>query len=355
LHFEEDIENLVVGDVVGQIDGDFFDTTANNVSGTYASPKNVALSNYSITQTGARDHTGVRLTFDANPISPADFVVISNGVLEYFEYGIVIGCKRGDAIRVSDQILRECGYGLYFCDGGFPNCSGITFDTCSVGVYAARGGVLRSPTFIDCTQTHEVASGRLTMVDAIFNLGSVSLASGTSTYFRLLRDITRAQCEVTLDVHEDGTDYSLVIYSVAYDGSTETVSALQTENAGGIQSVVHLIDEITSATIAVAGSGYVVDDILTVSGGTNEASGSDATFRVTSIDGSGGVTGVALENDGGEYTAIPSSPASTTGGTGTGCTLTLSSQKTLAARVFSNATRSDVRLVAEASGKVVVR
>lgn len=72
-----------------------------------------------------------------------------------------------------------------------------------------------------------------------------------------------------------------------------------------------------SATIGAGGSGYVVNDVLTVSGGTfSEA----ATFRVTGVS-SGAVTSVTVVNQG-DYTTAPSNPASTTtGGSGTGCTL----------------------------------
>lgn len=77
-------------------------------------------------------------------------------------------------------------------------------------------------------------------------------------------------------------------------------------------------DQATSAAVSAGGSSYVVGDKLTVSGGTF---GTAATFEVTAVSG-GVVTTVELLA-GGDYTATPSNPASTTGGTGTGCTLTV--------------------------------
>ncbi len=71
-----------------------------------------------------------------------------------------------------------------------------------------------------------------------------------------------------------------------------------------------------SATVAAGGTGYTVNDTLTVSGGTF---GHAATFRV--VTAPGGVVGTVALIDPGNYTTTPSNAASTTGGTGTGCTL----------------------------------
>jgi hypothetical protein len=90
-----------------------------------------------------------------------------------------------------------------------------------------------------------------------------------------------------------------------------------------------LVDFLTSqgvATVAVnaGGGSYVVGDVLTASGGTSTHA---ATFEVTSVGGGGDVTGIiVLEH--GAYTSTPGNPVSTTGGTGTGCTLDLTWQDT---------------------------
>lgn len=82
---------------------------------------------------------------------------------------------------------------------------------------------------------------------------------------------------------------------------------------------------INSATVAAAGTGYTVGDVLTLSGGTLVAGLPRAQLTVTSVDPStGGVTGVSLLG-GGFYTAgnAPTSPAAVTGGTGSGATFTV--------------------------------
>jgi len=71
-----------------------------------------------------------------------------------------------------------------------------------------------------------------------------------------------------------------------------------------------------SATVGAGGTGYTLNDVLTVSGGTFSSA---ATFRATGVS-AGVVTAVTLVSHG-DYTTTPGNPASTTGGTGSGCTL----------------------------------
>ncbi len=78
---------------------------------------------------------------------------------------------------------------------------------------------------------------------------------------------------------------------------------------------------IASAVVAAGGSGYAVSDVITVSGGTIVTGAVAAQFTVTAVS-AGVVTGVTLLN-GGNYATAPSNPASTTGGAGTLCQLTL--------------------------------
>lgn len=74
--------------------------------------------------------------------------------------------------------------------------------------------------------------------------------------------------------------------------------------------------EITTlnATPTAAGSGYTAGDDLTITTG-----GTYGTANVDTVDGSGGVTAVTLLTAGANYTTGPGK--ATSGGTGTGCTL----------------------------------
>jgi hypothetical protein len=76
-----------------------------------------------------------------------------------------------------------------------------------------------------------------------------------------------------------------------------------------------------AATVQSGGTGYAVNDVLTVVGGTYS---SQATFTVSSVSG-GVVTAVTLSSGGTSYSVLPTNPVSTTGGTGSGCTLNITS------------------------------
>lgn len=73
-----------------------------------------------------------------------------------------------------------------------------------------------------------------------------------------------------------------------------------------------------SATVSAGGTGYTVGDIITVTGGTGNVA---ATFRV--VTAPAGVVGTVAVVEQGSYATTPSNPASTSGGTGSGCTLTV--------------------------------
>lgn len=77
-------------------------------------------------------------------------------------------------------------------------------------------------------------------------------------------------------------------------------------------------NHVITAAVAAGGTGYTVGDILTAVGGTFTTA---ATFRVDTVSG-GLITGLTLIESG-AYTVNPSSPVATTGGTGTGATVTV--------------------------------
>jgi len=113
-------------------------------------------------------------------------------------------------------------------------------------------------------------------------------------------------------------------------GTSVTVQNQKTLTLTGIQSgsEVRVFDESDNSSLAGAetqegalikavintgGTGYTVDDILTISGGTSSVA---AQVKVTAVS-SGVITGVTIETPGG-YSINPNNPASVTGGTGSG-------------------------------------
>ena len=87
-----------------------------------------------------------------------------------------------------------------------------------------------------------------------------------------------------------------------------------------MQSLTTQNNEITISAVAIAsgGSGYIIGNILTIAGGT----GSAAILQVSSVNGSGAITGLNIEFAG-KYSVAPSSPNTPTGGSGSTASLTL--------------------------------
>ncbi len=115
----------------------------------------------------------------------------------------------------------------------------------------------------------------------------------------------------------------IVVDSSAPDGGVPTAPA-----ASGYTATNSIPGFVSGAAIPSIpdGSGYSVNDILTVSGGTATV---PATLLVTSVDTTGAITGVVGSIlrvqvfQTGNYTAAPPTPASVTGGTGTGAVFNL--------------------------------
>lgn len=100
-----------------------------------------------------------------------------------------------------------------------------------------------------------------------------------------------------------------------------TVAISPPTTTGGVQATANATMFAIAATVQSGGTGYTVNDVLTVVGGTYS---SQATFTVSSVSG-GVVTAVTLSSGGTSYSVLPTNPVSVTGGTGSGCTLNITS------------------------------
>jgi hypothetical protein len=123
------------------------------------------------------------------------------------------------------------------------------------------------------------------------------------------------------------------VFTGSISGTTLTVTAVasgtlypgQTIEGSGItnKTIITALGNgtVLSQTIAAGGTGYSVNENITVLGGVFGSS--PATYTVTSIGGSGTVTGLTRTFSG-QYTSIPSNNVSTSSnGSGSGLTLTL--------------------------------
>lgn len=145
---------------------------------------------------------------------------------------------------------------------------------------------------------------------------------------------------------ERGTTKSLVY------GNLNVVSVDDADNAYTFNN-----QRVASASVVSGGSGYRVGDLLTVSGGTAQRA---AVLYVSAVSGAGAVTAVAVD-DGGVYSALPTSPATVTGGSGTGATVNptaatiknFSAGDIVLASGFSEAANNGLKTVVAFSGNTV--
>jgi hypothetical protein len=129
--------------------------------------------------------------------------------------------------------------------------------------------------------------------------GAIDLAAGSSG----------------VNISNGGTVTAITRTAVGSGYTTNpTVNITAPTTAGGVQAVLACTLGLGNS-IAAGGTGYTAGDVLTVVGGTFTIA---ATFTVTTV-ASGVVTAITQTNQG-AYTVAPTTPASTTGGTGTGFT-----------------------------------
>lgn len=147
----------------------------------------------------------------------------------------------------------------------------------------------------------------------------------TSTYsiYRNTSKLTlignNSSCIYEYDINADQiTPGKIYDYGVARSFSF----AMGSLNSLGITSITRLTNGITAlnATPTAGGSGYSIDNILTITTG-----GTLGTARVTDIDASGAVVSVQLEMCGSGYTTGTGKATTVTPAGGTGCTLNITS------------------------------
>ncbi len=175
-----------------------------------------------------------------------------------------------------------------------------------------------------------VISGTIAANQALFGIGipqETVIVSGSGSTWTLNQSASIATAEVmnsanvaaTITASMSGTTLTVTAIGtsqVLYPGQTITGASVQSD------TIITALGQgtVLSETIATGGTGYAVNDTVTVLGGVY--GNSPATYTVTSVT-SGAVTGLTPTYSG-AYTSNPSNPVSTsTTGSGTGLTLTL--------------------------------
>lgn len=135
--------------------------------------------------------------------------------------------------------------------------------------------------------------------------GSIDLASGSTGV-----NVSNGTTVTAITGTAIGSNYT----------SIPSVAISAPNIAGGVQATADARMGLWGSPIVSGGTGYTVNDVLTVTGGTF-LGGTAQQLRVTAVSG-GVITAVTAVNFP-TYTVLPTNPVSVTGGTGTGATFNL--------------------------------
>ena len=143
-----------------------------------------------------------------------------------------------------------------------------------------------------------ISAGNNKLFTGRTTLTTVAVRNATNSA-DLTYTITDNHWQIASIPYDSGLNASQHAYLAQASHPTLIYHRLNTTGSGA-QVTVNSVSsgKISSVTVTTAGSGYVVNDLCTVTGGT----GTGATFTVTSVDGSGGVTGVSITTQGDAYT-----------------------------------------------------
>ena len=221
--------------------------------------------------------------------------------------------------------ITDNGQNVYIVDGVYRYTWRISNPASAI----FRGSISGTTLTVSLMQSGTIAIGQSLFGLGVGNevvitaLGSGSGGVGTYTINTSLTIATEqmnsAAVASTLTASMSGTTLTVTATSgTIYNGQTiqgagVTANTIITTYGSGT---------VLSQSIATAGTGYAVNDTITVLGGVYGTT--PQTYTVTTIGGSGAVTGLSVLNIG-AYTSNPTNNVSTsTSGSGTGLTLTLS-------------------------------
>ena len=203
-------------------------------------------------------------------------------------------------------VLPNLAGNLLLSDGmaiGQTTPAAGTFTTLIGGGGSANYGQLTGGATTKAVQFQTLGSD--TNISAVFQskgTGAIDLAAGSSGV-----NISNGGTVTAITRTSGGTLYTSVP-SIALSAPT---------TAGGVQATASITVSLNSISAIVSGgTGYTVNDTLTVVGGTGTA----VVLTVATVS-SGVITAVTISNFG-SYSVAPSNPMTVTGGTGTGATFT---------------------------------
>ena len=255
-------------------------------------------------------------------VSGGDYLVVVCGPYVYVMGSTFTPTIVGQINTSTGQVgITDNGLNVYIVDGS----NRYTWRISNPASAVFQGTISGTTLTVTLLQSGTIAAGQSLFGIGISNQTVITGGSGTSWTINQSHTITPAiqmnsatvGAVITADMSGTTLTVSAVSSGTLYAGQTitgSTVTAKTIITALGSGTVL-------SETIATAGTGYAVNENVTVLGGVYGSS--PATYTVTSIGGSGAVTGLTRTFSG-QYTSVPANNVSTSSdGSGTGLTLTL--------------------------------
>ena len=255
-------------------------------------------------------------------VSGGNYMVAVCGPYVYVVDSTYTATIVGQLNSSSGQVgITDNGLNVYIVDGSYRYTWRISSPSSAVFQGTISGTTL--------TVTR-VISGTIAANQALFGVGisnETVIVSGSGTTWTINQSQT-----ISTAIQMNSASVAGVI-TASTSGTTLTVTAVssgtiypgQTITGTGVvnNTIITALGSgtVLSYTIATGGTGYAVNDTVTVLGGVY--GNSPATYTVSTISGSGVVTGLTATYSG-QYTSTPTNNVSTsTSGSGTGLTLTL--------------------------------
>jgi len=255
-------------------------------------------------------------------VSGGNYLVVVCGPYVYVMDSTYTATIVGQLNSSSGQVgITDNGLNVYITDGSYRYTWRISSPASAVFQGTISGTTLTITRLISGT----IASGQ-----SLFGVGVVGetvIVSGSGSTWT----INNTQSIPTAIQMNSASVAGIVTASIS--GTTLTVSSVssgtiypgQTITGTGVtaNTIINALGSgtVLSTVIATGGTGYAVNDTVTVLGGVY--GNSPATYTVSTISGSGVVTGLTATYPG-QYTSNPTNNVSTsTSGAGTGLTLTL--------------------------------
>jgi hypothetical protein len=255
-------------------------------------------------------------------VSGGDYMVAVCGPYVYVMGSDFTATIIGQLNTTTGQVgITDNGLNVYIVDGTYRYTWRISNPNSAV-FEATISGTTLTVTFLK--------SGTIAAGQALFGLGITNetvIVSGSGTTWTLNQAHTIATA-----IQMNSATVAAVI-TASMSGTTLTVTSVasgtlypgQTIQGAGVtaKTIITALGSgtVLSEVIAAGGTGYAVNENITVLGGVYGSS--PATYTVTSIGGSGAVTGVTRTFSG-QYTSVPANNVSTSSdGSGSGLTLTL--------------------------------